>query len=77
MVFRQFETARRVGTPALLRLRAETLLKYGDEGIIPLTSEERAKLDRIAVTPNDSDMEFLRTFDHYLEDDSRFPDTAE
>lgn len=77
MAFRQFETARQVGPLALLRLRAETLLKYGAEGIIPLTSEERAKLDRIAVTPNDNDVEFLRTFDHYLEDDSRFPDNAE
>lgn len=65
---RQFEAARKIGPLALLRLRAEVLLKHGDNGVVPLTIEERAQLERIAVVPNRDDVEFLGTFDRFLEE---------
>ena len=37
--------------PALLRLRAEVLLQYNSEGSIPLTTEERDRLEFIAPSP--------------------------
>jgi len=65
----RFETARKIGRPALLRLRAEVLLEHGDDGTIPLSADERQQLERIAVNPSDDDTEFLGRFDRFYEED--------
>jgi hypothetical protein len=54
-------------TLTLLRLRAEALLDYADEGKVELTQEERDVLDRIAVAPEEDDQVFLGGFDERLE----------
>jgi len=53
---------------ACLRLRAEILLEYADEGEIPLTPDERETLERICVAPAEQDREFLGGFDRYMEE---------
>jgi hypothetical protein len=62
----RFEQARSLGIPALLRLRAETLLDYADKGEITVTPEERDELERIAAAPKPHDAEFLAEFDDRL-----------
>jgi hypothetical protein len=64
----RFERARQLGPLALLRLRAEVLLENAD---VPLTAEERETLDRIAVSPELEDKDFLDGFDRYLDGSAR------
>jgi hypothetical protein len=64
---RRLTQAIRMGPLALLRLRAETLLGYANEGRIELAQEERDALDRIAVAPDEDDWVFLGQFDQRLE----------
>lgn len=68
---KRFELARRLGPLAMIRLRAEILLEYADNGTIPLADAERNELDRIAVVPSADDLPFLASFDRYLTDDER------
>ena len=63
----RFNRARSLGEPALLRLRAENLLHYADEGEFPLTDKEREQLERISAAPTLADEQFLGSFDHHLE----------
>jgi hypothetical protein len=52
-----------LGGLALLALRAEILL-----GRLPLTVDEIAELDRIAIAPREDDRAFLNAFDDRLAD---------
>jgi hypothetical protein len=63
----RFDRARKLGKPALLRLRAECLLSYADSGEIPLTDDQREEVERIAVAPKPEDTDFLGSFDVYFE----------
>ena len=65
--FARMTLASRLGPLALLRLRAEVVLRYGDSGNIPLTPAERETLNRIAVAPVGEDKGFLDGFDRYYE----------
>lgn len=59
----RFELARRLGPMALLRLRAEVLIEYADQGRITLTDAERPEVERITVAPRLEDRDFLGSFD--------------
>jgi hypothetical protein len=62
-----FERLGREGSlPARLRIRAEVLLEYHDEGEIELTANERERLERICAAPNDDDGGWLAQFDERL-----------
>jgi hypothetical protein len=64
----RFNKAKQLGAMALLRLRAEVLIGNADAdtGNFSLTTDERDKLERIAVAPNSDDREFLNSFDDRL-----------
>ena len=59
-------TAKRLGPESLLRLRAEYLLEHGDRGVMALSDDERATLERITVAPRMEDEGFLGGFDDRL-----------
>jgi hypothetical protein len=65
--YERFDRAVRLGEPALLRLRAETLLQYAAAERFPVTEEEREELERIAAAPNPADKVFLGGFDERIE----------
>ncbi len=50
-----------------LRLRADILLRYEEEGRVDLSLPERDTLERICVAPRETDREFLGSFDPRLE----------
>ena len=62
----RFERAITLSKLALLRLRAETLLDYADEGKIAVTPEERDELERISMAAKPRDRVFLGDFDDRL-----------
>jgi hypothetical protein len=62
----RFERAITLGKLTLLRLRAETLLDYADEGKIAVTPEERDELERISIAAKPRDRVFLGDFDDRL-----------
>ena len=71
MTFKRFEQALALGPLALLRLRAECLLRRIDDRAKPVsvTHDDRERLYRIASAPSLDDREFLGRFDAIYEED--------
>jgi hypothetical protein len=67
--FRAFEQARKLGPLALLRLRAEVLLRTGH----PFRPDELEELERIAAAPHEEDGDYLGAFDFVFEADLDAP----
>jgi hypothetical protein len=64
-----FDRAFALGPLALLRLRAEVLLKREAEGEFALSPEVRQRLEDIAVTPKRADQQFIEEVYHEVERD--------
>jgi hypothetical protein len=56
----------RVAADEVANNEPRVLLEYHDEGVIELTADERERLERICVAPNDDDNEWLAQFDERL-----------
>jgi len=56
----------KLGPMARFRLRAEILLESANEGAIPITPDERERLERICIAPTTDDEAFLGSFDRHL-----------